>query len=349
LYDASVTSKLGIYLSISASTAKLNHNILQSLLRSCEAELLEAIVTEGLTRYYGKILALNELSLKIDAGHCVGFLGPNGAGKSTTIKILCNLIRPTRGKAFINGYDAVAEPIGALKSVGALVETPEFYAYLTPVEVLSYLGKLRGIADRDLKQRIKQALETVKLSEWANTKIGKFSRGMKQRLGIAQAVLHDPPILILDEPALGLDPRGTLEMREIIKGMVKEGKTVFLASHMLHEVRETCDKVALLDKGKLLAYDSINNLEFIFKARRISVDLLQPLLPKQIDMIGKMKNVRAVTVDGKSLTISFDGGEAEQAELLTAFVKGMNVPVVSFRLSLEALEEVYLQLIKVGD
>ena len=117
---------------------------------------MEAIATEGLTRYDGKILALNELSLKIDAGHCVGFLGPNGAGKSTTIKILCNLIRPTRGKVFINGYDAVAEPIGALRNVGALVETPEFYAYLTPVEVLSYLGKLRGIADRDLKQRIKQ-------------------------------------------------------------------------------------------------------------------------------------------------------------------------------------------------
>jgi ABC-2 type transport system ATP-binding protein len=311
--------------------------------------VLEAIVTESLTRSYGKILALNDLNLKVESGHCVGFLGPNGAGKSTTIKILCNLIRPTKGKAFINGHDAVTESIEALRNIGALVETPEFYSYLTPVETLSYLGKLRGISDHDLKQRIKQVLETVKLSEWANTKIGKFSRGMKQRLGIAQAVLHDPPILVLDEPALGLDPRGTFEIREIIKGMVKEGKTVFLASHMLHEVQETCDKVALLDKGKLLAYDSIDNLEVIFKARRIHVDLLQPADSKLIDKISKLKNVRGVAVEERSLTISFDGGEPEQAQLLGTLVRDMNVPIVSFRLSLEALEEVYLQLIKVGD
>ena len=311
--------------------------------------MLEAIVTEGLTRSYGKILALNDLNLKVESGHSVGFLGPNGAGKSTTIKILCNLIRPTKGKAFINGHDAVAESIEALRNVGALVETPEFYSYLTPVETLSYLGRLRGISDLDLKQRIKQVLEVVKLSEWTNTKIGKFSRGMKQRLGIAQAVLHDPPILILDEPALGLDPRGTFEIREIIKSMVKEGKTVFLASHMLHEVQETCDKVALLDRGKLLAYDSIGNLEVIFKARRIHVDLLQPADSKLIDMISKLKNVRGVAVEGKRLTISFDGGEGEQAQLLGMLVRDMSVPVVSFRLSLEALEEVYLQLIKVGD
>lgn len=310
---------------------------------------MEAIVTEGLTRSYGKILALNDLNLKVESGHSVGFLGPNGSGKSTTIKILCNLIRPTKGKAFINGHDAVAESIEALRNVGALVETPELYSYLTPVETLSYLGKLRGISGLDLKQRIKQVLEVVKLSEWTNTKIGKFSRGMKQRLGIAQAVLHDPPILILDEPALGLDPRGTFEIREIIKSMVKEGKTVFLASHMLHEVQETCDKVALLNRGKLLAYDSIGNLEVIFKARRIHVDLLQPADSKLIDMISKLKNVRGVAVEGKSLSISFDGGEAEQAQFLRMLVRDMSVPVVSFRLSLEALEEVYLQLIKVGD
>lgn len=310
---------------------------------------MEAIATEGLTKNYGKILALNDLNLKIDAGHCVGFLGPNGAGKSTTIKILCNLIWPTRGQAFINGHNAHTESIEALKDVGALVETPEFYLYLTPVEILSYFGKLRGIGDRDLKQRIQQVLEIVRLSEWAKTKIGKFSRGMKQRLGIAQAILHDPPILILDEPALGLDPRGTYEMREIIQDMVKEGKTVFLASHMLHEVRETCDRVALLDKGKLLAYDSIDNLETIFKARKIQVDLLQPLDPSQIEKIMTMKNVRKVTGEEKSLTISFDGGEPDQAQLLASLVKTLGIPVVSFRPSLEALEEVYLQLIKVGD
>lgn len=310
---------------------------------------MEAIVTEGLTKNYGKVLALSNLNLKIEAGHCVGFLGPNGAGKSTTIKILCNLIRPARGKAFIYGHDANTESTSALKNVGALVETPEFYNYLNPVEVLNYFGKLRGMTDPKLKKRIQQVLEIVKLSEWSNTRIGKFSRGMKQRLGIGQAILHDPPILILDEPALGLDPRGMYEMREIIKTMGKEGKTTFLASHMLHEVQETCDQVALLDKGKLLAYDSISNLETLFKARKIHVDLLRPLKPIEIDRIKKMEKVKTVVAEEKSLVINIDGTEADQAQLLTMLVKEMGAPVASFRPSMEALEDVYLQLIKEGN
>jgi ABC-2 type transport system ATP-binding protein len=312
-------------------------------------ELLEAIVTEGLTKYYGKILALNNLSLKIDSGHCVGFLGPNGAGKSTTIKILCSLIWPTKGKAYVNGHDATKESSRALENVGAMVETPEFYSYLTPDEVLSYVGKLRGMSSQSLKPRITQVLETVKLSEWANTRIAKFSRGMKQRLGIAQALLHDPPILILDEPSLGLDPRGMYEIREVIRAAVSEGRTIFLASHMLHEVQEVCDSIALIDKGKLLVYDRIANLEKIFKASKIQVELLRPLEPNLLAKIEKLQNVRAVTAEGKELAISFEGSEAERAQLLAALVKDLALPVVSFRTSLEALEEVYLQLVKEGN
>jgi len=311
--------------------------------------LLEAIVTEGLTKYYGKILALNDSSLKIDSGHCVGFLGPNGAGKSTKIKILCSLVWPTKGKAYTNGHDAIGESTEALKSVGAMVETPEFYSYLTPNEILSYVGKLRGMATQDLKPRIVQVLETVKLSEWGNTRIAKFSRGMKQRLGIAQALLHDPPILILDEPSLGLDPRGMYEIREVIKAAITEGRTIFLASHMLHEVQEVSDSIALVDKGKLLVYDRIENLEKIFRASKIHVELLRPLEPKLIAEIERLQNVRVVTAEEKSLSISFEGSEAEQAQLLAALVKDLAIPVVSFRTSLEALEEVYLQLVKEGN
>jgi ABC-2 type transport system ATP-binding protein len=310
---------------------------------------MEAIVTEGLTKYYGKILALNDLSLKIDSGHCVGFLGPNGAGKSTTIKILCSLIWPTKGKAYINGHDAIRESTKALENVGAMVETPEFYSYLTPNEILSYVGKLRGIAFQSLKPRIAQVLETVKLSEWANTRIAKFSRGMKQRLGIAQALLHDPQILILDEPSLGLDPRGMYEIREVIKAAISEGRTIFLASHMLHEVQAVCDSIALVDKGKLLVYDRIENLEKIFKAGKIQVGLLHPLEPKLIAKIEKLQNVRAVMAAEKELSISFGGNEAEQAQLLTTLVRDLAIPVVWFRTSVEALEEVYLQLVKEGN
>lgn len=310
---------------------------------------MEAIATEGLTKYYGKILALSSLNLKIESGRCVGFLGPNGAGKSTTIKILCNLVRPSSGKAYVNGFDAVEEPVKALGNVGAMVETPEFYSYLTPFEVLSYLGRLHGISGEDLKQRVSQVLEAVKLSGWVNVRISKFSRGMKQRLGIAQSLLHNPPILILDEPSLGLDPRGVYEIREIIRATVKDGKTVFLASHMLREVQEICDSVALVEKGKLLAYDRIENLERLFRATRINVELLQPADSGLVERIRKLRNVDTVVAEEKTLTITFGGKEAEQAELLTALVKDLKVPIVSFRPSLEALEEVYLHLVKEGN
>lgn len=167
----------------------------------------EALVAEGLTKFYGIIKGLEDLNLKIAKGESVGLLGPNGAGKTTTMKIFCNIIKPTRGRAYINGIDAIKESSRALKNVGAMIETPEFYPFLTPVETLSYLGRLRGMGKSDLPKAIKQSLIKVKLTEWANVRVGKFSKGMKQRLAIAQAILHDPPILILDEPNLGLDPR----------------------------------------------------------------------------------------------------------------------------------------------
>ena len=215
---------------------------------------------ENLTKYYGNFLALDNLSLRVPEKENIGLLGPNGAGKSTTLKILCALIRPTSGKAYVDGIDVAAHPEKALSRIGAIIETPEFYSYLTPVDTLSYFGQLRGMKGETLTRRIKEVIELVKLEKWAKIKIEKFSRGMKQRLGLAQTLLHDPPILILDEPSLGLDPRGVVEFREIIKGVGKE-KTVFFASHQLAEVALICNKVAIINNGQLLAYDSIEDLE----------------------------------------------------------------------------------------
>jgi ABC-2 type transport system ATP-binding protein len=218
------------------------------------------IVIEDLTKFYNKFLALDKLSLIVPEQENIGLLGPNGAGKSTTLKILCGLIRPTSGRAFIDGINVVQKPEGALSRIGAIIETPEFYTYLTPVETLGYLGRLRGMDGHDLKKRIDDVIALVRLERWARVKIEKFSRGMKQRLGLAQALLHDPPILILDEPALGLDPRGVVEFREII-GTVGRQKTVFFASHQLVEVAQICNKVAIIHNGRLLAYNAIAELE----------------------------------------------------------------------------------------
>ena len=220
----------------------------------------EAIVIENLTKYYNKFLALNDLSLIVAENENVGLLGPNGAGKSTTLKILCGLLRASSGAAYIDGISVAEKPEQALSRIGAIVETPEFYPFLTPEETLGYLGRLRGMRGDELKSRIKEVIKLVRLEEWSKVKIEKFSRGMKQRLGLAQTLLHDPPVLILDEPALGLDPRGVVEFREIIAGVGKE-KTVFFASHQLLEVTQICNQVAIIDHGRLLAYDSTAALE----------------------------------------------------------------------------------------
>lgn len=220
----------------------------------------DSIIIENLTKYYGDFQALDNLTLRVEEKANVGLLGPNGAGKSTTLKILCALIRPTSGRVYLDGIDVLAQPEKALACIGAIIETPEFYSYMTPEDNLGYFGRLRGMNGATLTRRIKEVIELVKLEKWSKVKIEKFSRGMKQRLALAQSLLHDPPILILDEPGLGLDPRGVVEFREIIAGAGKE-KTVFFASHQLSEVALICDKVAIIGEGKLLAYDSIAELE----------------------------------------------------------------------------------------
>lgn len=218
----------------------------------------EAIAAENLTKYYNGMLALDHLTMRIEQGESVGLLGPNGAGKSTTIKLLCGLIKPSEGRAYVNGFDVQKERDAAIASVGAIVETPEFYPFLTPEETLSYLGRLRKV--EDLESRIGEVLRMVGLEGWAKVRIEKFSSGMKQRLAIAQAFLHDPPILILDEPSSGLDPRGMMEVRRILKSVAGE-KTVLVSSHLLSEVSQICRKIAIIDRGKLRAFERTGKLK----------------------------------------------------------------------------------------
>ena len=224
-----------------------------------------AISIKGLTKTFGDITAVDNLTLDIPKGSAFAFLGPNGAGKSTTLKILTSLIKPTSGEAHFFNIDALEEPHEALLQIGAVVESAEFYPSLTPSETLDYFGRLRGMNSDKISRNSNKFLKLVGLGNWSDKKIGTFSRGMKQRLAIAQALLHEPPILLLDEPTFGLDPRGMVEIRNVFKDLTKEGKTIFFSSHLIGEIEEICDTLAIIDKGQVLFSDTMKNLMKEFK------------------------------------------------------------------------------------
>ena len=304
------------------------------------------IEIEHLTKDFGEIKAVDDLTLEVPGGSTVGFLGPNGAGKTTTIKILTNLITSTSGKAFLNGVDVVTDPKKALAHVGAVVETPEFYPYLTPMETLYYLGRLRGMSPKDIAKRGRDVLTEVKMTEWQGTRIGKFSKGMKQRLAIAQALLHEPEILILDEPTSGLDPRGMVEVREIIKSLKKQDYTIFMSSHLLGEVQEVCDSAALIDHGKLLVYDTIDNLKTVTKVVRLEVTSVGEVSKDVLGSVGSIPKVRTVEpVNSHSFIVTYEGAPEERADLLIA-IQSQGVKVMGFSPVGLPLEMMYMDLVK---
>src|SRR5947208_2287241 len=243
---------------------------------------------EGLGKEYGHFTALKALDLTVAQGTSLGFLGPNGAGKSTTIKIMTNLIRPSRGRASLFGIDVRREPTRALARIGAVIETPEFYGYLSPLETLAYVGRLRGMSSSQIEHRSEAVLKEVKLTDWADHRIQEFSKGMKQRLAIAQALLHEPELLILDEPTSGLDPRGMAEVRDVIKSLKGEGRTIFMSSHLLGEVQEVCDDVALLNHGELLIHGSVRDLSRGADTSTFKTTFLHPPTPQDHELLASL-------------------------------------------------------------
>ena len=213
------------------------------------------IQTEGLTKRFGKIVAVDNLSLTVPRGHVFGLLGPNGSGKTTTMGMLLGLTRPTAGSFRLFGAHTRHQE--ALRRVGAIVETPTFYPYLSGHQNLAYF---QGILGRGTPQELDNLLEKVGLADRGNDRFHTYSLGMKQRLGLAYALLGDPELLFLDEPTNGMDPAGMAEIRELIRSLGTEDRTVFLSSHLLNEVEQVCDSVVILSKGKLIAQGSVADL-----------------------------------------------------------------------------------------
>ncbi len=218
------------------------------------------IRTEGLTRKFGSLVAVDDLNIHIKEGGVYGFLGPNGAGKTTTIRMLSTLIKPTSGTASIMGYDIYKEPNNARRAIGIMPERPGFYEEMSGRKQLRFYGEFYKIPRPKLDARIEELMARVGMMRFIDANIKTYSHGMRKRLAIAQALLHDPKILILDEPSTGLDPKGVQEFRDLIKGLNSEGYTMFISSHVLPEIQQVCDRVGILRRGRLVAEDSIDNL-----------------------------------------------------------------------------------------
>jgi ABC-2 type transport system ATP-binding protein len=223
------------------------------------------ITVEHLTKRYGDFTAVNDLSFEIDEGHVYGFLGPNGAGKSTTMNIMTGCLSATEGHVQIDGHDIFEEPNQAKKLIGYLPEQPPLYMNETPAEYLRFVGEAKGLRGTELAEQIVEVMEQTKISHMRNRRISALSKGYKQRVGIAQALLGNPKVIILDEPTVGLDPIQIIEIRDLIRQLGQK-HTVILSSHILSEVQTICDKILIIAHGKLIAFDDPEKLENSLKS-----------------------------------------------------------------------------------
>jgi ABC-2 type transport system ATP-binding protein len=261
--------------------------------------------TTGLTKYFGTLAAVKDLDLELRRGEVFGFLGPNGAGKSTTVGMVLGLIAPTAGSIELFGARFEDHPWSALRRIGAVVETPAFYPYLSGWNNLEALARAIGGIPRD---KIEEVLERVNLLDRAGDRYSHYSMGMKQRLGIASTLLRDPELIILDEPASGLDPAGTKEVRDLIPRLAHEGRALFLCSHLLHEVEQVCDRVAIIKEGLMLACAPVDELLAQGQTLRIRVD-------RPVEAVAILENIPWITsvrTEGEYLIVSAPRDSASQ-------------------------------------
>jgi len=218
------------------------------------------ITVNGLTKKYAHTTAVDHISFEVKKGQIVGFLGPNGAGKTTTMRMLTCFLTPTGGTATVAGFDILEQPLEVKKRIGYLPETPPVYLEMRIAEYLSFVGQLKGLSGSDLRSRVDYACERCAVADVRNKIIGKLSKGYRQRVGLAQAIIHNPDVLILDEPTAGLDPKQINETRDLIKSLAGD-HTIILSTHILPEVSQTCEQVIIINKGKIVATDSVSNLQ----------------------------------------------------------------------------------------
>jgi ABC-2 type transport system ATP-binding protein len=293
-----------------------------------------AILTQNLTKRFGDRVAVDHLDLEVPHGQVFGFLGPNGAGKTTTIGMLLGLVRPTEGRALVLGCEVAREPERALAGVGAMIEAPAFYPYLSGRDNLRVLARAGGLPE----SRVGAALGAVELADRARDKFRAYSQGMKQRLAIAAALLHDPRLIILDEPTNGLDPAGQLEIRELLRGLAASGRTIVFSSHLLHEVEQLCQQVAILKQGRLVACGPV--AELLHRGRGVLVRVAGDVV-SAAELLRGVAWVGGVTRQGDALLVD---APTERAAELNMLLASQGIAVAEIRANEQRLEEFFLEV-----
>ena len=306
------------------------------------------IAVEHLTKRYGNVTAVDDLSFEIGDGHVYGFLGPNGAGKSTTMNIMTGCLSATEGHVKIDGYDIFEEPDKAKRLIGYLPEQPPLYMNETPAEYLRFVGEAKGLRGAELYKQIGEVLEKTKLTAMRNRRISALSKGYKQRVGIAQALLGDPRVIILDEPTVGLDPKQIIEIRDMIRELGRK-HTVILSSHILSEVSAVCDHIMIISHGKLVASDTPDNLERLAAG---SNSLLMKVKGEKDTIRKALETIEGVT----GVEMSYDSDEKlwktklsiqENVDIREKVFYAMakaNCPIYEMQVKRVSLEDVFLEL-----
>jgi len=308
-----------------------------------------SIVTEGLTRKFNAFTAVNHLSLEISEGEVFGLLGPNGAGKTTTLRMLACLISPTEGSATIAGYDIRSEPLKVRQSVGILTENPSLYERLTAYENMDFFAEAYGLTESSERHsRIKELLEFFELWDRRNDKVATFSKGMKQKLAIVRATVHNPPILFLDEPTAGLDPESAKEIRDLMASLSQhEKRTILLCTHHLEDAEKLCNRVTIMSKGKTVIIGTPEELREETTGQPTIHIILRAINKKIIDAIERSGHAKTVTTNAadSSLAVTVDDAKTATPEIIRSIVHAEG-SILSVNILRPSLEEAYLKLIR---
>ena len=310
------------------------------------------ITVKGLTKRYARNTAVDHISFEVQKGQIVGFLGPNGAGKTTTMRMLTCFLTPTGGSATVAGFDIIEQPLEVKKRIGYLPETPPVYPEMRVGEYLSFVGQLKGLSGSELRTRVDYSCERCAVADVRNKLIGKLSKGYRQRVGLAQAIIHNPDVLILDEPTAGLDPKQINETRDLIKSLAGD-HTIILSTHILPEVSQTCEQVIIINKGKIVATDSVSNLQnrartgesVLVEVAARTGGLDPAAVQRKLEQVAGVSRVVSKADGQKRIIFEVEGGKSQsiRGDVARAVVES-GWDLNELRAAAMSLEEVFLQL-----